>query len=258
VVKETIQELEDIDAELSGENSALSNFWEEFCVQVQDEHSVSWHAYEQSVQALVDGCVDQLERHELEAAWLQTPEGEEWSLECVDERGRNPANVQDVERYITKERMISAANDYQSPNLREYLNRCDSVDELPEDEQEDSRRIGLIADDFIRFATEALMDGDRLLLSELQKGLENRLGYWGFNILSRDEDELRESVECLMEMTNSCCINDEEILDFMLMCSDGKKEWAYGRIVSLEDWDGSTIFPTRLRTGENDYGASTS
>ena len=85
---------------LSGDDSGLTNVWEEVCVQVQFEQSVAWDAYLQVIEGLAEGYVADLKKHELDALWLATPAGEDWS--CEDEEERGPFNpiTDDIVRYV--------------------------------------------------------------------------------------------------------------------------------------------------------------
>ncbi len=49
----------------SGQDSGLTNVWDEVCVQVQLERSFLWYAYEQTVRTLVERQVGELAPFEL-------------------------------------------------------------------------------------------------------------------------------------------------------------------------------------------------
>ena len=116
------------DTRLSGDDSGLTNVWDEVCVQVQFEQSVFWDAYEQTVTALVAGEFAKLSLHEREAVWLQSPEGANWS--CEDEDEREPAPVYDPQAvdHIVREFVYAEAGRWSNPQIREYLEQSGSSD----------------------------------------------------------------------------------------------------------------------------------
>src|SRR5258706_15995920 len=77
-VRRAIVHLQRMDAELSGDDSGLINVWDEICVQVQNQESTVWDAYQDTVQSIVSGVVKGLAPLECEAVWLQTDRGSEW------------------------------------------------------------------------------------------------------------------------------------------------------------------------------------
>lgn len=131
--------------------------------------------------------------------------------------------------------------------MSDYINERD----------ERKKRVDLIRNEFIIAGVEGLLNLGECARS-LQTDLQNRLGFFGFNVASQDEEELEDSVEALMDMTDDCCLSDENIVDFQLMDKADRAEWVAERFRACADWDGSTIFPTRFRPVENDFGASTS
>lgn len=58
------------EARMSGDDSVLQSVWEEFKFQVQREHSTSFEVYEQSVTAICEGMVDELQPEQLHLLWL--------------------------------------------------------------------------------------------------------------------------------------------------------------------------------------------
>jgi hypothetical protein len=55
---------------LSGDDSGVTNAWEEICVQVQEEQSFYWDTYEATVGQYVGVEVEGLPPYELNAIWL--------------------------------------------------------------------------------------------------------------------------------------------------------------------------------------------
>lgn len=103
-----------------------------------------------------------------------------------------------------------------------------------------SQRVDLMRVDFVRSAVHGLLNlGD--LTRNHQRDLVNRLGDCGFNIASQDEEELEKSVRTLMELTNDCDLQDEQIIDFQMMEEQEREEWAAELICSLRHWNRSSI-----------------
>jgi hypothetical protein len=121
--RRVITDLRRIDnALLSGDDSGLRNAWEEICVQIQDEYSIFWDAYDQTTTDLVARHVHGLARHELEALWLQTDAGESWVYDEPDERELHPVSVDDVIGYL-KDVVYLIAADWNNRRIEAYLAR---------------------------------------------------------------------------------------------------------------------------------------
>lgn len=58
-----MNDLVEMEAGLSGDDSPLPNLWEEIKEQVQNESSVYWPAYLQTMEALIDSVIDTLAPH---------------------------------------------------------------------------------------------------------------------------------------------------------------------------------------------------
>src|SRR4051812_33832365 len=69
------------DSMLSGDDSALANFWDEFCVQVQGQESGFWEHYVDLVNQIVLGFVEKLDSETKKAIWLQTDEAADSTYE---------------------------------------------------------------------------------------------------------------------------------------------------------------------------------
>lgn len=123
LVRGCIRELQRMDGSLlSGDDSGLHNTWDEICVQQQLEHSFSWHAYEATMDAIIEHRVGQLQPYELDALWLQTPECDDWDCELEDERDSYPVSESDVESYLMNE-LLSEANDWNNERISNYINQ---------------------------------------------------------------------------------------------------------------------------------------
>jgi hypothetical protein len=112
----------------SGDDSGLTNAWEEICVQVQGEQSALWDAYDVMVRQVVSIEVTALPGHERDAVWLQTPEGEQWDAEVEDEREKSPVAEDNIIDYLTNDHVYSAAANWSNPGIRKYLEQSNRTD----------------------------------------------------------------------------------------------------------------------------------
>jgi hypothetical protein len=121
-----LQEL--VDGLQSGDDSGLTNAWEEICVQVQGEQSVLWDAYDVTVRQIVSMEVTRLPEYERDAVWLQTPEGEQWDAEEKDEREKSPVTGDNIIDYLTNDYVYSAAANWSNLRIRKYLDLSNRTD----------------------------------------------------------------------------------------------------------------------------------
>lgn len=73
-----VASLQEITQTLSGDDSGLTNAWEEVCVQVQGEESVDWETYREIMSDFVMEELAALPRRDRAALWLQTDDGSSW------------------------------------------------------------------------------------------------------------------------------------------------------------------------------------
>jgi hypothetical protein len=118
---------------LSGDDSNLQNTWEEICVQVQDEQSFFWEAYESAMRDAVLGVMCFLDRSVLETLWLYTDEG--WDLRYdlqADEKegitsqaGYEPPDIpvdeEAIARDIIANYLLPRASNYSNSRIEEFL-----------------------------------------------------------------------------------------------------------------------------------------
>lgn len=126
IARKTIRALQRMttqDELLSGEDSGLTNVWEEICVQLQQEESFSWGAYKETIRVFVGYYIDEMSNHERKAVWLQTPEGEDWDSELDEEREPYPVFNGDITNYIVYDYVLSKGNDWTNPRIRAFLYR---------------------------------------------------------------------------------------------------------------------------------------
>lgn len=132
ICEQAIKDLGAITATLSGDDSPLENAWEEICVQAQGEESFFWDAYQDTMEDTVLGILDQLPQRDLAALWLQTEEGWDWHWDIEfdeeqsprSERGKTtptvPLDHDDIARYIMREFLLPAAEEFSNLNIEVY------------------------------------------------------------------------------------------------------------------------------------------
>lgn len=110
LVRKCIRYLQSLDATLSGDDSGLSNVWDEIGVQAQGEHSFYWDAYLETIDGFLYPLVEELSPFELDALWLQTREGEYWFVHDEGQRDHYPTFPGDVVAYLQGELLKKAMN----------------------------------------------------------------------------------------------------------------------------------------------------
>jgi hypothetical protein len=113
-----LQAMNDRDMLNSG-SSVLTNVWDEICAQRQGEESFAWDAYVETMQAIIDSRLLDLPRARLTAAWLATPQGEDWLCEADAGELATP-NVSDVAEFILSA-LLRKAFDHSNTRIRTYL-----------------------------------------------------------------------------------------------------------------------------------------
>jgi hypothetical protein len=106
ITRKTITVLRRMKQTLSGDDSELDTTWDEICVQIQHEESLSWEVYEEATRALVAGYVDELPKYVKQALWLQSEAGIEWDFEEPDEREPDPLLDDDIIDNLLKEHVL--------------------------------------------------------------------------------------------------------------------------------------------------------
>lgn len=139
-VSDVIRSLEGMEASRSGD-SGLVNAWEEVCAQVQDEESIDWSTYDDTIVDLLCSVVRRLDRGAQLALWAVTDEGWDYIYDHhADKNGAAGAPL-DIDAIAAKLKgdVLSEAADYESPSLYRYIWGEDNpeYDEYDEDEDED-------------------------------------------------------------------------------------------------------------------------
>ena len=135
----------------SGDDSCLKTIWDEVCVQMKDEQSVMWDAYEETILALIEREVCKLDKAVIGAIWLQTDEGEDWDEDNQDAEenniiGQNDYNefyfiqiepkpkfienkipdtvdysLDDVTKHILNEYVLKLAHEWNNKRIEKYI-----------------------------------------------------------------------------------------------------------------------------------------
>lgn len=128
ITRKVIASLQHMGEKLSGEGSEVISIWDEICVQVQYERSLSWKAYDQSCCALIAGYIAELPKYEREALWLQTDAGNGWECELPEERATYPVSDGEIVEYLAQEYLYTEAGRWSNSRIRAYIDRSSMRD----------------------------------------------------------------------------------------------------------------------------------
>jgi len=127
ISRKTISELQKITDTLSGDDSELTNVWDEICVQVQYVDSPFWDVYDEDTRSFVAIHVDKLKEHEKFSLWLQTSQGLDWLFDWIyEDEIEEPSLLfddEDVVYYIVQEYIYCKAGEWSNERIRAYLER---------------------------------------------------------------------------------------------------------------------------------------
>ena len=124
ISRKTLSALQKVTDTLSGDDSELKNAWDEICVQVQDEQSFFWDAYDETVRSFVSGYVEELQSHEKLVLWFQTEEGWDWLYDHGEGNNEHPpVFVDDILQYLAQEYIYKKADKWTNERIRAYLDR---------------------------------------------------------------------------------------------------------------------------------------
>ena len=123
ITRKVIAHLRGMHDTTSGDDSELKTTWDEICVQMQDEPSCYWDAYDDTVQGIVRGYVTELPKHEREAIWLQTDAGSDWDYEEPEDREPQPVCDDDIVDYLAQEYVYKEAGRWSNARIRAYFDR---------------------------------------------------------------------------------------------------------------------------------------
>jgi hypothetical protein len=118
---------------LSGDDTDLSNTWEEICVQVQGERNYFGEAYDCAMRDAVLGALIFLDRNVRESLWLHTDDGEHLrsELEIAEEDGLTsqadyvrpdiPTDDDAIARHIIANHVLPLALNYMNSRIERFL-----------------------------------------------------------------------------------------------------------------------------------------
>jgi hypothetical protein len=102
----------------SGDDSPLKSTWDEVCVQVQGQESGTWDVYLDTIDAIILGFVEQLDKETKQAIWLQTSEAEEWEDE--GDHDDIPWSEEEIAQHILHRYVLSAAADWTNVRIEKF------------------------------------------------------------------------------------------------------------------------------------------
>jgi hypothetical protein len=123
IARQVISALCQMKHTLSGDGSGLKTTWDEICVQLQYEESFNWDVYDYTVRSLVEGYVLELSKHEREAIWLQTDQGEDWDGDEPEQRDPYPVFNDDIIYYVTHKYVYAEAGRWSNTRIRAFIDR---------------------------------------------------------------------------------------------------------------------------------------
>lgn len=164
VTDHAIEAMKGTPAGLSGDDSGLSNAWEELCVQAQGEQSVFWDVYIQTMDTYILVALEALPERDRKALWLQTENGWSWHWdvehpedgECDRpefDASSIPFDLDDVLQYVFGQYVLPNAENYSNKHIRSFLGEGDEnwEDEDNEDNPIRERLIELMPRESIVF-----------------------------------------------------------------------------------------------------------
>lgn len=124
---------------LSGDDSELTNIWEEICAQVQSEYSYHWDAY----------CIT-IDNY-IESALQQAPDAVRRLISFVQSIDENAVNEEDSFSYneeyaatAIRNSVLEQAGSYENDAIRNYLYGLDEIEEDDDDCEDDDEEKDLL------------------------------------------------------------------------------------------------------------------
>lgn len=122
----------------SGDDTCLENNWEEYCIQVQDEESIAWDAYQDHIEMLMSGYFEELPLLEQLTLWLCCDDGMKWYYDQNREADFKIDDAPIVFEECHRE-LLSALNEvateYSNDNIERYIHRFEE-EEIDNEENE--------------------------------------------------------------------------------------------------------------------------
>lgn len=114
----------------SPESNGLINLWDELCVQVQQEYSAFWDAYEDYTRVVIEERVRKLSKEEKLMIWLSSGSFSEWADsfdedDCDDAFSKFFPNGYESDAVIQTifDEVISCADDYINRRISTFMER---------------------------------------------------------------------------------------------------------------------------------------
>lgn len=123
IENKVIQKMQNMKDEMqSGEDSVLQNLWEEFCVQIQEEESITWKHYIDLAYRFIEKKVGKLPHVYKRAIWLQTTEGKEWAFDYEedDEQEEIHYNEENINDHILNANILCKAASYTNKRIEKF------------------------------------------------------------------------------------------------------------------------------------------
>jgi CheY-like chemotaxis protein len=125
IAAKVVSDLQAMTDLLFGDETGLTNLWEEICVQRQGEESVAWEVYEQTTNALIEAHLEDLPEHDLKAIWLETDHGIDWQIE----KGGEPSlSEHSIVEYIAVDYIYARADKFSNARIVEFLSAQESAE----------------------------------------------------------------------------------------------------------------------------------
>lgn len=134
---------------LSGEDSGLTNTWEEICVQVQGEESFYWETYLDVINDFLASHLEELSQQDRLALWLRTGARRSWRKngEYDKEVDNEPlVAIYEICDYL-RSALMSIAEDFENAAINRYLARQDGTEDEEEEEEEEENQVVDDSDD---------------------------------------------------------------------------------------------------------------
>ncbi len=195
VADKVIKELENMPAEMSGDDSCLKNVWEEFCAQVQGEESPFFETYRDTIDSFILDEVQELDHSVKVAIWQSTDAFCDLSdREKLEQTEFCEEGI--ITDYIFSNAIYGKAADYSSDNIDKYLYNIDEDKEVPDDFYHICEAITNISDYYVANSTSPKKELEAKFFDKVKNFLDlfcegdetDEVYIFGFHL--RNEDEL--------------------------------------------------------------------
>jgi hypothetical protein len=120
ICRKVILQLQKMTEEMqSGDDSPLSNIWDEVCVQVELQESVMWKTYLDTIRSLITRELDRLDIPSKQAMWLQTSNGLKWEIEEENPQ-HTPYSDEDIVEFVLED-LLNTASNWTNKRIARYM-----------------------------------------------------------------------------------------------------------------------------------------